>query len=80
LTLANKNIKGIDIVLTLTKMNAVENMIMLENVHEDAVLNNLKRRYGKDQIYTYIGDVLISVNPFKNINNMYSEVSMNSFE
>ena len=50
-------------------------MIMLDNVQENAVRDNLKKRYAKDEIYTYIGDVLISVNPFKNISNMYSDVS-----
>lgn len=55
-------------------MTSFENMIMLDNVQENAVKENLKKRYNKDEIYTYIGDVLISVNPFKNISNMYSDV------
>ena len=28
-------------------------------------MDNLKLRYSKDKIYTYIGEVLISMNPYK---------------
>jgi len=28
-------------------------------------MDNLKLRYDKDKIYTYIGEVLISMNPYK---------------
>ena len=34
-------------------------------IHEDTITENLKRRYMDDFIFTYIGPVLISVNPFK---------------
>jgi len=54
-------------------------MIMLDNVQENAVRDNLKKRYAKDEIYTYIGDVLISVNPFKNISNMYSDFKLRDY-
>jgi myosin-5 len=37
------------------------------------LLNVLKRRLQKDLIYTDIGDVLISVNPFKKIDNLYED-------
>jgi myosin-1 len=32
----------------------------------------LKERLSADLVYTYIGNVLLSVNPFKNINGLYS--------
>lgn len=37
------------------------------------LLHVLKRRLAKDLIYTDIGDVLISVNPFKKIENLYED-------
>lgn len=42
---------------------------MLPKVSEEAILDNLVKRYNADLIYTYIGPVLISVNPYKNLGN-----------
>jgi len=43
----------------------VDDLVMLPKVAEDAVLENIKKRYMNDIIYTNIGPVLISVNPYK---------------
>ncbi|KAG8440419.1 hypothetical protein GDO86_006247 [Hymenochirus boettgeri] len=40
-------------------------MVLLSKITEDAIVENLKKRYMDDFIFTYIGPVLISVNPFK---------------
>ncbi|MBN3314302.1 MYO1E protein, partial [Atractosteus spatula] len=40
-------------------------MVLLTKINEDAIVENLKKRYMDDYIFTYIGPVLISVNPFK---------------
>uniref|UniRef100_A0A669E158 Osteoclast-stimulating factor 1 n=1 Tax=Oreochromis niloticus TaxID=8128 RepID=A0A669E158_ORENI len=40
-------------------------MVLLSKITEDAIVDNLKKRYMDDYIFTYIGPVLISVNPFK---------------
>ncbi|XP_030075158.1 unconventional myosin-If [Microcaecilia unicolor] len=40
-------------------------MVLLTKISEDAIVENLKKRYMDDYIFTYIGSVLISVNPFK---------------
>ncbi|XP_035228007.1 unconventional myosin-Ie-like [Stegodyphus dumicola] len=40
-------------------------MVLLTKITEPAIVENLKKRYLDDQIFTYIGPVLISVNPFK---------------
>lgn len=31
---------------------------------QNKVVEQLQSRYGRDQIYTYVGDILIAVNPF----------------
>ena len=36
-----------------------------EQISETAICENLKKRFMDDWIFTYIGPVLISVNPFK---------------
>ncbi|EZA57696.1 Myosin-Ie [Ooceraea biroi] len=40
-------------------------MVLLPKVNEDAIIENLKKRYMDDYIFTCIGPVLVSVNPFK---------------
>ncbi|KAL7830960.1 hypothetical protein SRHO_G00304620 [Serrasalmus rhombeus] len=47
------------------KQSGVDDMVLLTKINEDAVVENLKKRYMDDYIFTYIGPVLISVNPFK---------------
>ncbi len=51
----------------VSKANGVDDLVLLSDVSESSINANLKKRYAKDLIYTYIGPVLISVNPFKNI-------------
>lgn len=42
----------------------VENLIDLPHLNEPEILSNLSIRYGKRQIYTYTGAILIAINPF----------------
>ncbi|NP_001118234.1 amoeboid myosin I [Strongylocentrotus purpuratus] len=47
------------------KTSGVEDMVLLSKIQEGAIVENLKKRFMDDLIYTYIGPVLISINPFK---------------
>ncbi|XP_027005416.1 myosin IEb [Tachysurus fulvidraco] len=49
------------------KVSGVDDMVLLAKISEDAITENLKKRYMDDYIFTYIGPVLISVNPFKQL-------------
>ncbi|TRY67144.1 hypothetical protein TCAL_02955 [Tigriopus californicus] len=40
-------------------------MTLLSEIKDSAIVENLKKRFLNDWIFTYIGPVLISVNPFK---------------
>ncbi|XP_063339367.1 myosin-IIIa isoform X2 [Pelmatolapia mariae] len=42
----------------------VDDLATLEVLDENTVADQLQNRYGRDQIYTYVGDTLIAVNPF----------------
>ena len=43
---------------------------------EPTLLDNTRKRFAKDKIYTYVGDILVAVNPFKWIDGIYSEGNM----
>jgi len=47
------------------KQTGVEDMVLLSKIQENTIVDNLKKRFMDDWIFTYIGPVLISVNPFK---------------
>ncbi|XP_055902162.1 unconventional myosin IC isoform X1 [Eupeodes corollae] len=51
----------------------VQDSVLLENYQsEDAFIDNLRKRFQENLIYTYIGQVLVSVNPYKELP-IYSE-------
>lgn len=41
--------------------------VLLEPLTEDTFISNLQQRFKRDYIYTYIGNVLISLNPYKKL-------------
>jgi len=45
-------------------------MISLPTLTKDSILENLGRRFKYEVVYTYVGDIVISVNPFKNVGNV----------
>ena len=44
---------------------AVDDLTALSSVHDATMLDTLRRRHAADEIFTSIGPVVISVNPFK---------------
>lgn len=47
----------------------VPDLVLLERITEQDVFDTLTYRYRKDEIYTYIGDVVISMNPYRDLKN-----------
>ncbi|KAL5292703.1 MYO1H family protein [Megaselia abdita] len=46
----------------------LQDFVLLENYQsEEAFIDNLRKRFQENLIYTYIGQVLISVNPYKDL-------------
>ncbi|XP_074563999.1 myosin-12-like [Curcuma longa] len=46
-------------------------MTKLAYLHEPGVLHNLSTRYALNEIYTYTGNILIAVNPFRRLPHLY---------
>ncbi|XP_038207057.1 myosin-I heavy chain isoform X2 [Zerene cesonia] len=45
----------------------VPDMTMMPLITENAINDNLRRRYNHDLIYTYTGSILVAVNPYKEL-------------
>ncbi|KAJ1292593.1 hypothetical protein BS78_01G001600 [Paspalum vaginatum] len=61
---------------TESPRGGVEDMTRLAYLHEPGVLQNLKSRYGLNEIYTYTGNILIAVNPFQRLPHLYNNHMM----
>ncbi|NWW56016.1 MYO15 protein, partial [Ifrita kowaldi] len=59
--------------------DGLEDMTQLEDLQEAAVLSNLRTRFERQLIYTYIGSILLSVNPYR-IYNIYGTEQVLQYE
>ncbi|XP_062221550.1 myosin-6-like isoform X2 [Phragmites australis] len=55
-------------------------MTKLAYLHEPGVLQNLKSRYDMNEIYTYTGNILIAVNPFRRLPHLYDTQMMQQYK
>ncbi|OXB77972.1 UNVERIFIED_CONTAM: hypothetical protein H355_009543 [Colinus virginianus] len=49
------------------KYSLDDDLVNLEVLDEDTIIHQLQKRYADLQIYTYVGDILIALNPFQNL-------------
>ncbi len=54
-------------------------MVKMHDVSEAAILHNLRQRFMRDEIYTNIGDILVSLNPYKWLTHLFTEDSWKAF-
>ncbi|KAG7385203.1 hypothetical protein PHYPSEUDO_001745 [Phytophthora pseudosyringae] len=47
---------------------------LMNNMHEAPLLNVLRQRFERDEIYTFTADILLSINPYKSIPLLYDVV------
>lgn len=45
-------------------VHGMDDMIKMDDLHVGSILYNIRERYRQDQIYTYIGSILLAVNPY----------------
>uniref|UniRef100_A0AAQ5YM01 Myosin motor domain-containing protein n=1 Tax=Amphiprion ocellaris TaxID=80972 RepID=A0AAQ5YM01_AMPOC len=65
--------------LTARDRVGVQDFVLLENYNSEAAfIENLRRRFRENLIYTYIGSVLVSVNPYKELE-IYSKQQMERY-
>ncbi|KAJ8349865.1 hypothetical protein SKAU_G00249950 [Synaphobranchus kaupii] len=59
-----------------SSIDGVEDMSSLTELHEAAIMHNLYQRYQRDRIYTNIGSILATVNPYKQIGGLYDPAAV----
>ena len=52
-------------------LKSIDDLTRLAALHEPALLQTLQERFDSDQIYTWVGPILIAVNPFRKIPGLY---------
>jgi myosin-1 len=65
--------------VTKKKEIGVSDLTLLSKVSDDAINDNLKKRFEGAEIYTYIGHVLVSVNPFRDLG-IYKDHVLESYK
>lgn len=51
--------------------NDKDDMCLLDPINEESIISNLEKRYEKDKIYTNIGQTLVCLNPYKEVEGLY---------
>ncbi|KAH9906218.1 P-loop containing nucleoside triphosphate hydrolase protein [Xylariomycetidae sp. FL2044] len=64
---------------TKKKEVGVSDLTLLSKVSNEAINENLKKRFEGREIYTYIGHVLVSVNPFRDLG-IYTDQVLESYK
>ncbi|GMN48941.1 hypothetical protein TIFTF001_018110 [Ficus carica] len=60
--------------------DGVDDMTKLSYLHEPGVLHNLANRFASNEIYTYTGNILIAINPFQSLSNLYDAFTMELYK
>eukprot|EP01102_Stenamoeba_stenopodia_P010426 TRINITY_DN313_c0_g2_i1.p1 TRINITY_DN313_c0_g2~~TRINITY_DN313_c0_g2_i1.p1 ORF type:complete len:1518 (+),score=388.08 TRINITY_DN313_c0_g2_i1:55-4608(+) len=60
-------------------LDGVDDMTRLSYMHEPAILHNLRLRYDLDIIYTYTGPILIAMNPYQKLPNLYDKSMIDAY-
>ncbi|XP_015255925.1 PREDICTED: unconventional myosin-VI-like isoform X8 [Cyprinodon variegatus] len=58
----------------------VEDNCSLMYLNEATLLNNVRVRYSKDKIYTYVANILIAVNPYYDIPKLYTAETIKQYQ
>ncbi|KAG9761728.1 myosin IC heavy chain, partial [Aureobasidium melanogenum] len=64
---------------TKKKEVGVSDLTLISKISNEAINDNLKKRFENGEIYTYIGHVLVSVNPFRDLG-IYTDKVLDSYK
>lgn len=70
---------GTEVLIANPKPSAPHDLVTLDHFHEPTVVECLKRRFTEGHIYTSTGPVLIALNPFQPLEDLYGEDIMRMY-
>uniref|UniRef100_A0AAQ5ZH21 Myosin IHb n=1 Tax=Amphiprion ocellaris TaxID=80972 RepID=A0AAQ5ZH21_AMPOC len=75
----NQILRNMEASLTARDRVGIQDFVLLDpHTSESAFLDNLRKRFHENLIYTYIGTLLVSVNPYKELD-IYSKKQMDTY-
>ncbi|XP_058473357.1 unconventional myosin-Ih isoform X2 [Solea solea] len=75
----NQILRNMEASLTARDRVGIQDFVLLDAyTSESAFLDNLRKRFHENLIYTYIGTLLVSVNPYKDLD-IYSKKQMDTY-
>uniref|UniRef100_A0A668AEP5 Myosin IHb n=1 Tax=Myripristis murdjan TaxID=586833 RepID=A0A668AEP5_9TELE len=75
----NQILRNMEASLTARDRVGIQDFVLLDAyTSESAFLDNLRKRFHENLIYTYIGTLLVSVNPYKELD-IYSKKQMDTY-
>ena len=77
-TVKDKDLQNCETVTQATLDSTPINLVDLESFSEGIILHMCKKRFLKDQIYTFVGTILVAVNPFRPLN-IYTDENIKKF-
>ncbi|RHZ24368.1 hypothetical protein DYB37_002234 [Aphanomyces astaci] len=57
----------------------IDDLLTMSDLSEENLLRSLHGRYDHDIIYTFVGPILISINPYRTIEGLYSDSTMDRY-
>ncbi len=64
-----------------TADRGLPDMVEIDELNHATLMQNLAARYKKDEIYTYVGPIILAMNPFKNMDKkLYSQEHINLYK
>ena len=57
-----------------------DNLADHEDLTEEVLLHELEVRIQSDRMYTYVGEILVAVNPFKIIEGLYGPTNLTKYK
>jgi myosin-6 len=58
----------------------VDDNCALMYLNEATLLQNCRTRYARKQIYTYVANILISINPYEDVPDLYSSSTIQKYQ
>jgi myosin heavy subunit len=57
-----------------------DNVVDLEHFSEETFLSVIRSRFFRDAVYTFVGSILVAVNPYKRLDSYGPELARKAFE